>query len=488
MATVPTTDWAFVKYTADNTWYERWVIGRVESSDSNYLCLTPDGDACIDCFDGSDANIDDVKYAARWNRAPVGVPARDCYRFSDEPTAADLLEVHDEGMELCRAMCSADWQVSGATPAAPAYLIPMSQVRGVPRPKAKAVPAPPAGGAAAAGAGAGVGGAAAAGLGGGGPGGGAGGVAPVGAGGGAPAGGGPAAAAAAGLPQAAALLGGAAAPPPPLGWVFVESTAVGARGADVVMDGTEISRGDVALKQNPAGWVVVRNLTGGDRAAYQMLESSADPRLIPIQMGPSAVRTKWQWREAVTKMTEDTFAGWPVPGPRTVLWCCTFINRRNGGPEDHVKFWVSSNGLRRDDWGVQDYENFMRILYQAACYDCVNPCNLASFEIGMRKCQLYEYVHLQERDSPIAIGAKGDDDDKDQKPKSKAKGKGRVSAALLRHAFVDEVGAFMGASKEHGDSMICPALLKHVGEEVEKDASVLKQVRKAREERAALRS
>ena len=35
--------------------------------------------------------------------------------------------------------------------------------------------------------------------------------------------------------------------------------------------------------------------------------------------------------------------------------------------------------------------------------------------------------------------------------------------------------------------MICPALLTHVAAEVERDASVFKQVRKAREERRALR-
>eukprot|EP00435_Cladocopium_sp_Y103_P017810 s3339_g4.t1 len=44
---------------------------------------------------------------------------------------------------------------------------------------------------------------------------------------------------------------------------------------------------------------------------------------------------------------------------------------------------------------------------------------------------------------------------------------------------------FAGAHKEYGDVMVAPSLLEYVAKEVESEAAVLKQVRKAREERAA---
>ena len=39
--------------------------------------------------------------------------------------------------------------------------------------------------------------------------------------------------------------------------------------------------------------------------------------------------------------------------------------------------------------------------------------------------------------------------------------------------------------REYGDVMIAPELLEYVSKEIAKDASIMKEVRKAREERAA---
>ena len=41
----------------------------------------------------------------------------------------------------------------------------------------------------------------------------------------------------------------------------------------------------------------------------------------------------------------------------------------------------------------------------------------------------------------------------------------------------------MGANRDYGEVMVAPVLLDHVAKEFERDAAVLKQVRKAREER-----
>jgi hypothetical protein len=52
---------------------------------------------------------------------------------------------------------------------------------------------------------------------------------------------------------------------------------------------------------------------------------------------------------------------------------------------------------------------------------------------------------------------------------------------------MDESAFFLGTHREFGDTMVCPELLDFVAKEVEREASVMKQVRKAREERALQR-
>ncbi len=48
----------------------------------------------------------------------------------------------------------------------------------------------------------------------------------------------------------------------------------------------------------------------------------------------------------------------------------------------------------------------------------------------------------------------------------------------------DESSFFTGAHREYGDTMVAPDLLEYVSKEVEREASVMKQARKAREEHA----
>ena len=78
-----------------------------------------------------------------------------------------------------------------------------------------------------------------------------------------------------------------------------------------------------------------------DRPSYLVAETIHDLRLIEIPCQPGGARSAIQWREAVSQMVETTLDGWPVQGPRTVLWCCLFIDRRMGGPLDHFKFFMT---------------------------------------------------------------------------------------------------------------------------------------------------
>eukprot|EP00972_Heterocapsa_arctica_P022298 3278942-Heterocapsa_arctica.AAC.1 len=79
-------------------------------------------------------------------------------------------------------------------------------------------------------------------------------------------------------------------------------------------------------------------------------------------------------------MKEVAFTDWPVPGPRTASWCVGFLNRRGGGPMDHHKWWVSTNRLFPDMWGVSEHESILKCLDNVACYDYLDVLNIAGFE------------------------------------------------------------------------------------------------------------
>ena len=134
---------------------------------------------------------------------------------------------------------------------------------------------------------------------------------------------------------------------------------------------------------------------------------------------------------------------------------------------DWHRFWRSVHQLKKTDWGVELHELAMRMLGRAGEFDGLEVCNLACIEDLLRQVQLIEYAYLQESDG--GGGSKKD-----------PKGKGRPG-------LYEESSIFAGTHRETGEAMIAPDLLDYVSKEVERDASILKQVRKAREERKLLR-
>jgi hypothetical protein len=182
-----------------------------------------------------------------------------------------------------------------------------------------------------------------------------------------------------------------------------------------------------------------------DMPKYPGREASADARLMSVTFQELG-RNERIWRDVAKDVHEEAFEDWGVPGPRTTKWCVQFLNRRNGGPIDHHRWWMSNLGLQSDSWGVAEHENLMKIIDKMGRYDGLDLTNLASAEMAFRRLQLIEYFYSE-------------------------KGPGGA--------------IFSGTHREFGDTMIAPELLEYVSKEVERDAAILKQVRKAREERAA---
>ena len=114
------------------------------------------------------------------------------------------------------------------------------------------------------------------------------------------------------------------------------------------------------------------------------------------------------------------------------------------------------------------------MLHEAATYDFLDVSNISCIEVVLRKVQLIEYEYSQHPDYH-AVGAGG--------KAAKGRGKKTVTSGGLG-LLADQANAFSGISRARGTVMCCPALLEFVGEEMEKDSNVLKQLRKGREERA----
>ncbi|CAK0889503.1 unnamed protein product, partial [Prorocentrum cordatum] len=213
--------------------------------------------------------------------------------------------------------------------------------------------------------------------------------------------GGAAAGAAPAAPLAIAAAAGAAGPPvvPAPAWVLIGSTGGGNRGDVVQLNGTERIEGDIGLLQLNAGWVAIRRISM-DPSVYRCAESGADIRLLGVPPRPDGSRQRLAWREAVPMMVENVIPGWLLDGPRTMLWCAQFIDRKRGGPAEHYNSFVAFYHLTKEDYGVAHYENIMKMMEHLACWDQVNLPDLVGAELAIRQAQLYEYIYSMEFEEP----------------------------------------------------------------------------------------
>eukprot|EP00435_Cladocopium_sp_Y103_P059267 s48_g21.t1 len=251
-------------------------------------------------------------------------------------------------------------------------------------------------------------------------------------------------------------------------WVRIETDGVALRGEEVRLDGSEVLHGDVGLKSDGVKHYAICRMKRDDIEKYKGSEASADARLLGVAF-QGVNRAERQWRDVSKEIHQESFDDWAVPGPRTSEWCVRFLNRRNVGPSDHHRWWTQNHSLKSDAWGVAEHDTLMKVVDKLGRYDGLDLSNLAGAELAFRRLQLIEFVYSERGPG----GGKG---------ASKADKKGDAMTSMQQY----EATIFSGGHKELGDCMVAPALLDYVAKEVEGEAAVLKQVRKAREERFIL--
>ncbi len=113
--------------------------------------------------------------------------------------------------------------------------------------------------------------------------------------------------------------------------------------------------------------------------------------------------------------------------------------------------------LTHDAWGMAEHEHLCQMAELAGCYDQLDLTNLAFAEAMFRRIQVIEWVHHERvRD---------------------------VDAVAGDRITVEELAAFSGTARTSDVLMVSPTLLNHVKSVVETDVTIMKSVRKAREER-----
>lgn len=179
-----------------------------------------------------------------------------------------------------------------------------------------------------------------------------------------------------------------------------------------------------------------------------------DARTLPIVRDPDGLRFR-EFRSAVQESKQTEFSDWPVAGPRTVKYVLSQMLDHGGSAMGHHQAWRVACKLQPSDAPAMEHEAWSKVLQTLMTYDQVDVTNLAGAEMIVRALQRIEEKH-----------------------------KFKLTA-------MDESGEgalFMGSSSgSRVGSIISPKLTEWIGSEMQKEALVSKERRKAREERALAR-
>lgn len=143
------------------------------------------------------------------------------------------------------------------------------------------------------------------------------------------------------------------------------------------MDGSEVIHGDLGIKTKDGIPYFVRRIKKEEVEKFKGAEASSDARLLGVNF-EGVKRAERQWRDVSKEIKEEKFEDWSIPGPRTAEWCVRFLNRRNGGPSDHHRWWVQNHALKPDAWGVSEHDNLMKAVDKLGRYDGLDLANLKS--------------------------------------------------------------------------------------------------------------
>ena len=277
--------------------------------------------------------------------------------------------------------------------------------------------------------------------------------------------------------------GGSGVPAPPLGgggligaalaqtmptlvdgfWVFAQTAGKFSNGtrvpSDLVINGLK-SKGVAALSDGTEAYVRFAKQGAAGPALNEKIQDleneRVDGRVLPISRDLNGVRYL-DFRSALDKFIPSRDDDYPIAGPITGAWLMRFMWENGGGPMSFHHRFLSEARLDYTAGGMSEHMTLCKALELAIGYDHIDIGRSASCELLCRKLQM---IH---------------DRWKHKLP--------NVNATSSSTAD-DESFLLLGTHETRGNIGISPELTQWLGGELGKLASVDKERRKAREERA----
>ena len=248
-----------------------------------------------------------------------------------------------------------------------------------------------------------------------------------------------------------------------------QSRILGPKPTDAAVSGSPAGSRDTPVSpafKPPSGPVALSGglkalssaISGGPASATKTLPpeekpcaSSDEVRVLSVKYDRNNLRFR-EFRDAVNCLESLEFTDWPVLGPRTVLWVVQFMVHRSNTPLGWHQEWKNLGRLSDSESLVLEHEMICRALEVGLCYDQLQVSALAAFEIIARQLQIVE----------DRLAYKFDND-----------------AQETAHDY-----HIMSGFKHRAALCICPELRTYIATEHSKESAILKERRKAREERS----
>ena len=185
-----------------------------------------------------------------------------------------------------------------------------------------------------------------------------------------------------------------------------------------------------------------------------------DIRTLPVGFD-GATRKTSGFSESVKDASESPSNAWYITGPRTTLWILQALDTQDQSPTRRHWWWRSALSLSALDPGVEEHQFLCEVLETGLAYDRLNLPDLQCFESICRRLQLWEEYYGEGLRLSEAGGSLGSRD-------------------------ADERSIFLGHQHGRGVALVAPALSDFVSSRLKEKSTMLKERRKAREERLAI--
>ena len=180
---------------------------------------------------------------------------------------------------------------------------------------------------------------------------------------------------------------------------------------------------------------------------------SEDARTLAVKRNSSGERFR-DLRSVAEDGSPSQFPDWALQGPRTAHWLIREMAKTGMGPVARHSTWAHENRLNDDDKVRAHHSMLSELLELFCCHDQLDPTNLMGMEALARHLQYTEHEVMRKADA--------------KKP-------------------YDNQMYYLGREKRTGGALVSPELTKWVADQAQRDSAILKEQRKAAEERALQR-